>query len=377
MPAILLAGGPSKGLELVTGRKGSRSLLRLPGATLLEKHVQGLSRYFDEIYVVSDDPLVERLCGKPGCRFVPQRAPGVEGALCSALSSAGVREGLVTIIYGDIYYEQGFVDTHMSKVAGSYEPVITVTRPLFLRGTYLRLEVDTLEARVQRVGSGSYIYAGLLTAPAKLLVERLCSSSGTVEKVIEELASRGLIANIWLGNWIDIDTPWDYLVAVRLELSKLNSSVISSEARIGRGVVFEGPVIVEPEAVIDHYAVIKGPAYIAPGALVGAHSFLRGPTAVYNGAIVGAYTEVKRSILYERSTVGSHSYIADSIVGREARVASYTVTLNTPYQGGSGEIVIMTTNPLEDLKLGSVIAATASTRPHDVIPPATLYKGIG
>ncbi len=374
MRVILLAGGGAKGLSLVMGRDGSRSLLRMPSGRLLDMHLQTLSEYSDDIIVVSDDPLVENTCiESPGCRPVRQAAPGVEGAVCSGLSALA-SGGLVTVLYADTYYEKGFVETHMSKLLNSYEPIVTVTRPVLLRGHYLRMEVDPVDGRVSATGRGDFVYAGLITFPHELARELLCRKGVDMHSFIEELVRRGLQANIWLGEWLDIDTPWDYLVAVQLTLRRLRESRISTSARIGRGVVLEGPVVVEDGAVVDHYAVVKGPAYIGPRSLVGAHSFVRG-SAIYESAVVGAYAEVKRSVVYDAARVGSHSYIADSVLGRASTVAPYTVTLNTPYAGVSSEVVIMTTHPLETLKIGSVIAAGSETSPHTVLKPATIYKG--
>ncbi len=375
MKVILLAGGPSKGLRYVTGRDGSRSLVRLLGRTLLDKHMEGLLKFTDEVYVVSDDSLVEQHCRRYGaaCRFVAQTVPGIEGAICSGLSAARA-EGLVTILYGDTFYEDGFLATHMSKLISSYEPLITVTRPILLRGRYLRLDVDPIDGHVVATGKGAYVFAGLISLPAASAVENICRHGMSIHRFIDMLASKRLMANIWLGTWLDLDTAWDYLVAVQLELQRMKETRIAPDARLGSGVVLEGPVYIDQGARVDHYAVIKGPAYVGPRSLVGAHSFVRG-SAVLDNAVIGAYAEVKRSVVYEAARVGSHSYIADSILGRGALASPYTVTLNTPYTGVSGEIVIMTTQPLERLKIGAIIAAGASTKPHTVTQPAVLYTG--
>ena len=380
MKAILLAGGPAKDLKYVLGSDSSRSLLRFPGGSLLERSLKILSEFVEEVYVVSDDNKVYESCAQHHyCRFVVQQSPGIEGAVCDGINraypSAGAEDHAL-IVYGDIYYSSGFIESHIAKSSTTYEPVITVTRPLLLRGQYLRVEVDPVAMRVEDVGSGSYIFAGIATLPVRSIKEYLCRRGRNMHELIREIATKqGLQASIWLGEWIDMDTPWDYLVATRLELSKLNKKIVSDNARIGRGVVLEGPVYIDDGATVDHYAVIKGPAYIGKNTLIGAHSFIRNTVAVYDNAIVGAYTEVKRSIVYSSATIDSFSYIADSIIGYKAHVASYTITLNMPYEGVSKEIIIMSTHPLEGLKVGSIIAAGSKTRPHTVIEPATLFTG--
>lgn len=378
MKAIVLAGGPAKQIRYVLGRDGSRSLLRFLGRSLLDLILDSVLSVYESAYVVSDDPLVARVCrSREGCEFVEQRGRGIEAAICSGLAAAGRGdESLVTIVYGDVYSSKGFIESHGQRVISTYEPLLSVTRPLVLRGTYLRVDVDTVEGRITRVGEGPFIYAGLATLPARELRERLCNGGMSLASFIGGLASRGrLYAITWLGEWVDMDTPWDYLVATRLALSRLKGVYVAESASIGHGVVLEGNVYVDSDARVDHYAVVKGPAYIGRGVLVGVHSFVRGGTAIYDDSVVGAYTEVKRSLIYLESFVGSYSYIADSVVGHGARVQPYTITLNVPYRSVSGEILIMSTQPLESLKIGSVIAAGAATGPKEVIPAASLYLG--
>ena len=82
---------------------------------------------------------------------------------------------------------------------------------------------------------------------------------------------------------------------------------------------------------------------------------------------------MKRSIVYDSASVSSHCYIADSIVGEEARLAPYTITLNTPIEMLSNEIILTTSYPLERVKVGAIIAARAQTKPHHVLRPAEVY----
>ncbi|RUM48021.1 MAG: hypothetical protein DSY37_00880 [Hyperthermus sp.] len=379
MKVILLAGGGAKRLVHVMGEERSRALLRFPKGSLLEKHLMQLKRVVDEVYVVSDDDQINDVCKKmPECRFVSQTHSGIEGAICNGLNAAypydSVEEN-VTILYGDLYYSQGFIESHLSRITSSYEPTITVTKPHLLRGQYLRTEVDPISGIVEALGRGSYIFAGLMTMPVGEIRSSLCKKGETIEAMLHRLARESrLTAIMWMGEWIDIDTPWDYLVAVRLDMSKLSNTYISQTSKIGRGVVIEGPVYIDDEAQIDHHAVIKGPAYIGPRTLIGAHAFIRNSVAVFDNAIVGAYCEIKRSIIYSRARIGSHSYIADSLVGKEAKVSPYTITKNVPYKGVSKEIIIMSTHPLEGLKVGALISAKAETKPHQTLEPATVLN---
>ncbi|ABM80812.1 NTP transferase domain-containing protein [Hyperthermus butylicus] len=377
MKAIILAGGPPKKLRYVVTSTRSRALLRFPGGVLLEFHLRAARRYFDTIVVVSDDPNVYKYCSMKGCNFVPQRSPGIEGAICDGLSGLSVHgEDLVTLIYSDIYFGEGFIDTHMNALLRSYEPLITVTKPVIMRETFLRIDADPISQQVNAIGQGGLIFAGLASLPAKELHELVCRGGKPLPDVLRHLAHTGrLNANHWIGEWVDIDTPWDYLLATRLALARHKGIYIHDEAIVKETSVLEPPVYIDTKAFIDHYAVIKGPVYIGVGARIGAHSFVRNYTAIYSNALVGAYTEVKRSIVYDSASISSHCYVADSIIGEEASLAPYTITLNTPIEMVSNEIILTTSYPLERVKVGAVIAARAETKPHQVLNPAEIYEG--
>ena len=374
-----MAGGSAKRIKIIMGREGSRSLLKFPRGLLIDIQLRAMLKYFDSVLVVSDDSRLADYCyNVGGCNFIEQRVSGIEGALCSALaSSALVGERLVTILYGDIYSEEAMISSHIAKVLKDYEPLITVTRPVVMRGNFLRVTIDPIDQRVTGIGEGPYIFAGLLTIDARILKELICNEGRSFHDAIDYIARKDLKADVWIGEWVDLDTPWDYLLAVRLDLEKIKSVIIEKDAEVASTAVIEGPAYIAAKARIDHYAVIKGPVYIGHGALVGAHSFLRDHVSLFDSAIAGAYTEIKRSIIYTSAKIGSHSYIADSIVGAAASLAPYTVTLNIPYGEISDEIKLTSTQPLEALKIGAVIPAKTRTRPHDVIEPATIYSEQG
>ncbi len=253
--------------------------------------------------------------------------------------------------------------------------MITLTAPIAFHKRHTRISVDYDNYSVRKIGEGNLVFAGIFTSEANFLRENLCKKGISLIDLFRNLSNNEiLIADVWRGSWVDIDTPWDYMLATRIELSKLNSIYISGESRVSDRAELEPPIYVDEDAVIDHYAVIKGPVYVSSGALIGAHSFVRSYTAIYHNAIVGAYSEIKRSIIYDYARISSHCYITDSIVGFKAIVSPYTVTLNIPYKEVSKYIELTTSYPLEELKIGAIIGAQSKTKPYEAIEPASFYE---
>ena len=374
MLLVILAGGPVKSVGKVTGGS-SRQLIRILDKTLLDRHLEAAQELFERVITVSDYVEISSYCRQySGCEFVEQNGKSIEASICSAISHIHRRD-YITILYSDIYADKEILRSHIEKFIKNYQPIITLTAPIAFHERYTRVSIDYDDYSVRKIGDGDLVFAGILTVEASFLRENLCKKKVGLIDVFKSLSKSGvLLADVWRGSWVDIDTPWDYMLATRIELSKLNSIYISGESRVSDRAELEPPVYVSDGAIIDHYAIVKGPVYNDTGALIGAHSFVRSYTAVYQDAIIGAYSEVKRSIVYNQARVSSHCYITDSVIGFKAVVSPYTVTLNIPYREVSRYIKLTTSYPLEELKIGSIIGAGSRTKPHEAIEPATLYE---
>ncbi|MFZ1721654.1 MAG: sugar phosphate nucleotidyltransferase [Microgenomates group bacterium] len=99
-----------------------------------------------------------------------------------------------------------------------------------------------------------------------------------------------------------------------------------------------GPVHIAAHAKIDNFAVIIGPAYIGEHAFVGQYCLIRSSTLEKN-VIIGAYTEIVRSIVFEKVTI-HQSYLADSILGADTSVGAGLITANKRLDGESVQTMI-------------------------------------
>jgi glucose-1-phosphate thymidylyltransferase len=374
---IILAGGPPKQLRHVTGSETPRPFVKVVKELLVERHVRGLQRHVDRLYLVSDHPIAAEFCRRTGsCSFIEQRAPGIEGAICSAVSTLRADDQAV-IVYGDIYAETQLLDSAISKSLEEGQNAIAVALSPVSRASFMRVKIeDPLTGRIAKLGEGPFVFAGVMVMSPRLLAEGLCQGGTSVQEFLNQLARAGrLVASTWRGFWVDVDTPWDLMIAVRLELMKLSKVEISSNAKVSERATLEPPVYIEGNVVVDHNAVVKGPVYLASGSFVGAHSFVREYVAIMEGARIGAYAEVKRSVVYDGVRISSFSYITDSIIGSRASVAPYTVTLNIPSVQLPEGLALSAIHPFEPVKVGAIISAASSTRPFQVLQPGELYLG--
>ncbi|MET1102311.1 MAG: hypothetical protein ABWW69_07555 [Pyrodictiaceae archaeon] len=374
MTLMVLAGG-SKPLSKLLYTT-SRSLVKIVDEILLDHILSALKTFEDKIIVVSDDVSVsEHLKAKwEDVEFAAQKGFGVEAAICSGLALVEDTAEPLTIVYGDIYSNPDFYRSHIAMALTESMDVASVVYPLYLSPRFLRLGMKP-DGRVIPADKGRLIYGGLYTLrDTALLRQRICKEGiSIIEFITRRMQEDKVIGHQWIGEWVDLDTPWDYLVASRYRVRTLKGVIISEKAMVKDTAVLEPPVYVEEEAVIDHYAVIKGPAYISRAAFIGAHSFVREDTTVLDRAIVGAYSEVKRSIVMENARISSHCYIADSIIGQYAEVGSYTVTLSVPASREEIEVALTTSIEVGDLKVGAAITAKRSIEAYSKLSPAKIY----
>ncbi|TSC53440.1 MAG: bifunctional UDP-N-acetylglucosamine pyrophosphorylase / Glucosamine-1-phosphate N-acetyltransferase, partial [Microgenomates group bacterium LiPW_16] len=112
---------------------------------------------------------------------------------------------------------------------------------------------------------------------------------------------------------VTLKYPWDLLSLKNYLLDK-SPHRISRGAKIGKGVILVGKMIIEEGATIYENATIKGPVYIGRNVLVGNNALVREGASLEENSRVGALSEVKGSIFLPGSTLGS-GFVASSIIG--------------------------------------------------------------
>jgi bifunctional UDP-N-acetylglucosamine pyrophosphorylase / glucosamine-1-phosphate N-acetyltransferase len=106
-----------------------------------------------------------------------------------------------------------------------------------------------------------------------------------------------------------------------------SSAYIAGDVKIGKG------TIIYPFVVIEKGAVIGSDCKIGPFANIRAGVILK------KGSTVGNYVEVVRSTIGERSRVKHHSYIGDTVIGKDVNIGAGTITANYDGRNKSRTII--------------------------------------
>jgi len=182
-----------------------------------------------------------------------------------------------------------------------------------------------------------------------------------------------LDAALWEDNWIDISYPWHILTANKMMMSRWTESIIPSSVVIEANVSITGPVIISENVHISNGASITGPCYIGPNVYIGNSALIRKNAAIGINSKIGFGTEIKNAVLFGDSTVGRLSFVGDSVIGKNVKLGSGTMTVNYLTSGKNIYFNSQTEGELntELLKLGAFIGDHSSVGTGHTIAPGT------
>ncbi len=379
MKAVVLAGGPGKGLSRISD--GSpKTLLKIAGKTVIEYVLEYvLEAGIKEVIIVADKPdLFTYLRDRyPSLNISIRKQEGKEviGAILTAKDELSKRS---LLIYGDTLAPSDIVKVVIDAFYSFGCPVLTVVPEMDVRlygavkiGSR-RFVTEFIEKPKEHL-KGYYAFGGISILNKGII--DLIEKENSLDRAINAYIKRGgkIVASIWSGWWVDIGYPWDLLEAIYYILNKNERALISSKAKIASTAIIEGPVIISEGAEIDHYAIIKGPAYIGKNVFIGVNTFIRPYTSIEENSVISSYAEVTWSYIGESVTIGRESFLGYSVVGRYAVIEPLVFTKLLPAE--PDKVGIRTIKEYkrrrEYHKIGSFIGARARVKSLTALEPGT------
>ncbi|KAB1190015.1 NTP transferase domain-containing protein [Haloferax sp. MBLA0076] len=149
------------------------------------------------------------------------------------------------------------------------------------------------------------------------------------------------------GGWLDPSHPWGLLSVTERLLARLETSSISTSARIHEQAIVEDPVVIGDDCDVG------------PGAVVGPG------TCLQNNVVVGANSVVERSILSTDARVDAGAILRDSVVGPGGHIGDGVVS-----PGGQAD-VILEGRLYTDRQLGSIVGDRATVGANVTLSPGS------
>lgn len=138
-----------------------------------------------------------------------------------------------------------------------------------------------------------------------------------------------LIAHL-LESWMDVGRPWDLLDANARILGAMDHQV---RGEVEPGAVVAPDVSIGEGTVVRSGTVIEGPAVIGRDCRIGPHAYIRGATSIGDGCHIGHATELKNSVIMERTNCPHFNYIGDSVIGSGCNIGAGTKIANLRHDG--------------------------------------------
>jgi len=88
-----------------------------------------------------------------------------------------------------------------------------------------------------------------------------------------------------------------------------------------------GKNYIDDSARILEYTVIEPPCYIGKNATIGPFAHIRPYTFIGDNCHIGK-PEIKASIILDNTNIGHHSYVGDSIIGKNCNLGAGATTAN-------------------------------------------------
>jgi glucose-1-phosphate thymidylyltransferase len=127
--------------------------------------------------------------------------------------------------------------------------------------------------------------------------------------------------------WMDIVYPWDILTVNEVLMNHLSSS---KSGEVEKGVITKGPVVIGEGSKIYSGSYLVGPVIIGENCEIGPNAVVFPSTTIGNNSVVHPFCELRNCVLMDDVTVGSHSRVSNSIVGRGSSMESTFSTLLGP-----------------------------------------------
>jgi len=328
--AVILARGLGMRQRPLTFTR-PKPILEFGGTTILEHTLEALSGLVGEVIFVvgAQEEDIQKQIGskfqKIKIRYVRQEKPlGTGDALYQARPY--LREKFL-VMNGDDFY----TNEDIGKVLKKFPSILVqeVENPssfgvVFKKGELMEKLVEKPKKSLSHLANTGLYFLDKQVFETTL--EKSERGEFELTQAIEALAQKRKMFVVEASHWIPISYPWDLLTANQFLLEQQKGSV--KEARIEKGVVLKGEIILGAGTVVKSGSYLEGPLWIGSESQIGPNAYLRPATMIGSRCRIGANVEVKNSIIGDGTHIDHLSYVGDSILGHDCHLGAGTIIAN-------------------------------------------------
>ena len=174
--------------------------------------------------------------------------------------------------------------------------------------------------------------------------------------------------------------PWEALTNIKLFLQRavVEKDLHVNEAEVGEFCSIKGNYFIDEGTVIHPNVTIEGPVMIGKNVEIQSGALIRPGSIIGDNCVVGHGSEIKNTIMQNKSKVASLAFAGDTILGKSTRIGSGIILANRRFD--QKNIVIKINGEKIDsgrdffgaiVGDSSRIGANAATLPGTMIGPYT------
>ncbi|MEK9135001.1 MAG: bifunctional sugar-1-phosphate nucleotidylyltransferase/acetyltransferase [Patescibacteria group bacterium] len=366
--AVILAAGESTRTYPLTLTR-PKSLLRIAGKTIIEHNLEQLDGIADEVFLVVGykEEMMKKYLGNKfrniKINYLQQdQRLGTAHAL--GIAEKEIEGGFILMAGDDLYSKQDIIKClkHKNCVLAQKKKDISRFGVLLAEGRKVKKIIEKPKNFVSDLANtGLYVFSKEIFSALKKIKKSERHEYELTDAIGILAENQEINYEEVKSYWLPIGYPWNIIEANEFMLS-LAEKKIEKGARIEKGAMLKGEIMVGRGTFIKSGVYIEGPVKIGKNCLIGPNCYIRSSTTIGDSCHIGHAVEIKNSIIGDNTNVAHLSYIGDSIIGDNCNIGAGTITANLRHDWKN--IKCMIRNELKDtgrVKLGIVMGDNCKT----------------
>ncbi len=164
--------------------------------------------------------------------------------------------------------------------------------------------------------------------------------------------------------------PWEII-------DDLDNCMLPLIQKLNDDFIIENNIAIHKSAIVEQGVIMKGTIIISENCFVGANAYLRGPIFLSKGVKIGPSSEIKQSIIFDKTAIAHFNYIGNSIIGENTNFEAGSICANHYNEREDKSIFIKHDDQIIDTKtekFGALVGDNSKIGANAVLSLGTILE---